>query len=145
MQNAFSEKLCMFSFSVFAMLIVDLLHKFELGVWRAILTHLLHILNSLKGHKLHELDRRKVIQLQCRSCQSTDILPVCRYHQVPTFRWDTIQCFSMNASEMKRLAAHDFEDLLQVCNGSVAASKRMTELSSTVCSSCVRRFAARPP
>lgn len=51
----------MFSFNVFAMLVVDLLHEFKLGVWKAILMHLLHMLNSLKGNKLHELDQRKVI------------------------------------------------------------------------------------
>ena len=38
-----------------------------------------------------------------------------RYHQVPTFGWDTIRKFSNNALEMKKLAARDFEDLIQVC------------------------------
>ncbi|KAJ3846111.1 hypothetical protein EV368DRAFT_77133 [Lentinula lateritia] len=36
-----------------------------------------------------------------------------RFHQIPTFGLDTIRLFSNNASEMKRLAARDFEDLLQ--------------------------------
>jgi hypothetical protein len=36
------------------------------------------------------------------------------YRQVPTFGRDTIRKFSNNASEMKKLAARDFEDLLQV-------------------------------
>ena len=40
------------------MLVVDLLHEFELGVWKAIFIHLLRILDSLKDGKLHELDRR---------------------------------------------------------------------------------------
>lgn len=40
------------------MLVVDLLHEFELGVWKAIFSHLLRILDSLKGNKLQELDRR---------------------------------------------------------------------------------------
>jgi hypothetical protein len=51
----------MFGFNVFAMLVVDLLHEFELGVWKAIFIHLLRVLDSLKGNKLRELDRRKVI------------------------------------------------------------------------------------
>jgi len=34
--------------------------------------------------------------------------------QVPTFSQDTIQHFHKNVSEMKRLAARDFEDVLQV-------------------------------
>jgi hypothetical protein len=43
------------------------------------------------------------------------------YRQVPTFGRDMIQKFSNNASEMKKLAARDFEDLLQVCR-SVSSS-----------------------
>ena len=38
-----------------------------------------------------------------------------RYRQVPTFGTSTIRWFSGNASGMKKLAARDFEDLLQVC------------------------------
>jgi len=34
---------------------------------------------------------------------------------VPTFGRDTIRRFSSNVSELKRLTARDFEDLLQVC------------------------------
>lgn len=37
-----------------------------------------------------------------------------RYRWVPTFGSDTIRKFTTNASEMKKLAARDFEDLLQV-------------------------------
>ena len=33
---------------------------------------------------------------------------------MPMFGSSTIRRFAMNASEMKKLAAHDFEDLLQV-------------------------------
>jgi hypothetical protein len=40
------------------MLVVDLLHEFELGVWKSIFTHLLRILDGLKGNTLGELDRR---------------------------------------------------------------------------------------
>jgi hypothetical protein len=36
------------------------------------------------------------------------------FRQVPTFGRDTIRRFSNNVSEMKKLAARDFEDLLQV-------------------------------
>ena len=42
------------------MLVVDLLHEFELGVWKSILVHLLRIVDSLKGAVLAELDRRWV-------------------------------------------------------------------------------------
>ena len=60
MKNAFSDKLSALGFNLFMMLVVDLLHEFELGVWKAIFTHLLCILDSLKDGKLHELDRRCV-------------------------------------------------------------------------------------
>ena len=59
-KNAFSDKLSAFGFNLFIMLVVDLLHEFELGVWKAVFTHLLCILDSLKNGKLHELDRRYI-------------------------------------------------------------------------------------
>ncbi|KAG0694659.1 hypothetical protein DFH29DRAFT_1006136 [Suillus ampliporus] len=75
------------------MLVVDLMHEFELGVWKALFTHLIHILSAAHtGDVLvHELD-----------CRLT-----------PTFGRDTIRKFASNASEMKKMAARDFEDLLQ--------------------------------
>lgn len=45
-------------FNLFCILVVDLLHEFELGVWKAIFIHLLRILDSLKKNALGELDRR---------------------------------------------------------------------------------------
>jgi hypothetical protein len=43
---------------VFVALVVDLLHEFELGVWRMLLVHLLRILCALNKDLIHELDRR---------------------------------------------------------------------------------------
>lgn len=42
------------------MLVVDLLHEFELGVWKALFIHLIRILSAAgKNDRLvHELDRR---------------------------------------------------------------------------------------
>lgn len=57
-QNAFSERLCHTGFNFFLMLVVDLLHEFELGVWKAVLIHLLRILDSVDKSKIDELDRR---------------------------------------------------------------------------------------
>ena len=78
------------------MLVVDLMHKFELGIWKALFTHLLRILSATTvGDTLvNELDRR--------------------YRMIPTFSRDTIRKFTSNTSEMKNMAACDFEDLLQV-------------------------------
>ena len=42
----------------------------------------------------------------------TDTYP--SYHQIPTFGHDTIRRFRCNVSELKKMAARDFEDLLQV-------------------------------
>ena len=39
-------------------LVVDLLHEFELRVWKSIFIHLLRILDSLKGMVLAELDHQ---------------------------------------------------------------------------------------
>jgi hypothetical protein len=36
------------------------------------------------------------------------------FRNIPTFGSSTIRRFATNASEMKKLAARDFEDLLQV-------------------------------
>ncbi|KAF9242150.1 hypothetical protein BU15DRAFT_73077 [Melanogaster broomeanus] len=91
--NAFSTRLGHTGFDFFMMLVVDLLHEFELGVWKAIFTHLLRILDSLKKGELAELDHR--------------------YRDVPNFGRDTIRRFRKNVSDMKRTAARDFEDLLQ--------------------------------
>lgn len=40
------------------MFVVDLMHEYELGVWRATFIHLLRILQAFNSNLLHELDRR---------------------------------------------------------------------------------------
>ncbi|KIK80032.1 hypothetical protein PAXRUDRAFT_36300 [Paxillus rubicundulus Ve08.2h10] len=56
--NTFSQMLGHTGFDFFIMLVVNLLHKFELGLWKAILIHLLCILNSLKKPEISELDQQ---------------------------------------------------------------------------------------
>ena len=41
---------------MFPMLVVDLLHEFEIGVWKAVFIHLLRLLDSLSEALKHELD-----------------------------------------------------------------------------------------
>ncbi|GBE88462.1 hypothetical protein SCP_1302770 [Sparassis crispa] len=77
------------------MFIPDLMHKFELGVWKAIFTHLLRILYAVSEDAIQKFDMQ--------------------FHKVPTFGRDTIRRFSNNVSAMKKLAARDFEDILQCC------------------------------
>jgi hypothetical protein len=57
-QNAFSECLAEFLFNFFVLFVVDLLHEFELGVWKAIFTHLMHILFAAGGTAVQELNWR---------------------------------------------------------------------------------------
>jgi hypothetical protein len=59
-QNAFSEKLSPVGFNFFLMFVVDLMHEFELGVWKALFIHLIRILTSVDKSLVHDLDRRCV-------------------------------------------------------------------------------------
>lgn len=58
LQNAFSDRLSPLGFNLFKMLLPDLMHEIELGIWRAIFIHLLRILESVGEDRLMELDRR---------------------------------------------------------------------------------------
>jgi len=80
------------------MLTVDLMHEIELGVWKAIFTHLVRMLYSLGPTMVDQLNAR--------------------YREIPTFGRSTIRRFAADVSEMKKLAARDFEDILQVCDNS---------------------------
>ena len=60
-QNAFSSKLVLFGFNMFDMLVVDLMHEVELGVWKAVFIHLLCILDCQNAALKHELDRRQAV------------------------------------------------------------------------------------
>ncbi|KAJ2934434.1 hypothetical protein H1R20_g2679, partial [Candolleomyces eurysporus] len=92
--NAFSKRLRTAKFDIFSALTVDLLHEFELGVWKALFIHLLRVLEASQKHDVlvHELDKQ--------------------YRLVPAFG-KTIRRFSLNVSEMKKKAAQDYKDLLQ--------------------------------
>jgi hypothetical protein len=59
-------KLGPFGFDPFIMLVVDMMHEFELGVWKAVFTHLIRLLYAAApgGSIITELDRRCVV---CRS------------------------------------------------------------------------------
>ncbi|KAF7973003.1 hypothetical protein HWV62_16378 [Athelia sp. TMB] len=84
-QNTFAEKLTPFGFDPHQIMVVDLMHEFELGVWKAVFIHLIRILHAASpgGRLVGQLDRSK------------------------------IRKFTTNVSEMKKLAAHNYEDLLQ--------------------------------
>jgi|ERR1700733_859460 len=44
MQNTFADKLGPFGFDPYRMLVVDLMHEFELGVWKYTFIHILRVL-----------------------------------------------------------------------------------------------------
>ncbi|KAG2737185.1 hypothetical protein P692DRAFT_201670522, partial [Suillus brevipes Sb2] len=94
--NKFAQKLGPLGLDSFHMLVVDFMHECELGPWKALFIHLLRLLYALpRGSELvADLDSR--------------------FRQVPTFGNGVIRMFSNNTSEMKKLAARDFEDILQV-------------------------------
>jgi len=43
---------------MFEMLVVDLMHEIEIGVWKVVFIHLLCLLECLCDNLKHELDRR---------------------------------------------------------------------------------------
>jgi len=102
-------------FDLFPALVVDLLHEFELGVWKMTFTHLIRLLNAASP------GGAAVTLLNSRYWPTNMLLLMLlftffhsRYRQISPFGRDTIRRFPDNASEMKRLAARNFEDLLQV-------------------------------
>ncbi len=59
-QNAFSYRLSRLGFNFFSMFVPDLLHEFELGVWKAIFKHLIRILYAQGNDFIQMLNDRYV-------------------------------------------------------------------------------------
>lgn len=96
------------------------MHEVELGVWKGLMIHLIRILRSENEHLVHELDRRFVILSSLNLFLIHKTHALCRYRLVPTFGRDTIRRFRANTSDLKHMAARDFEDFLQVSMTSVS-------------------------
>ncbi|EGO03207.1 hypothetical protein SERLA73DRAFT_46200, partial [Serpula lacrymans var. lacrymans S7.3] len=92
--NVFAERLTPFGFDSFQISVVDLMHEFELGVWKSTFTHLICLLFSISHSAVADLDAR--------------------YRQILPFGQGNICAFVTNISEMRKLAARNFEDILQV-------------------------------
>ncbi|KIM66091.1 hypothetical protein SCLCIDRAFT_111422, partial [Scleroderma citrinum Foug A] len=56
--NSFSECLGQFSFNIFPVLVVDLLHEFELGVAKSVLRHLIHLIHAIDPNLVNTLNER---------------------------------------------------------------------------------------
>ncbi|KAJ2920454.1 hypothetical protein H1R20_g16640, partial [Candolleomyces eurysporus] len=96
-ENALQTSLASFDFSILSTLVVDLLHEVEIGVWKRLFIHLIWLLDAFTWPSGPTLAAKLDF----------------RYRSTPTFGQDSIRKFSSNASEMKRRAARDYENLLQ--------------------------------
>ncbi|KZT63977.1 hypothetical protein DAEQUDRAFT_815297 [Daedalea quercina L-15889] len=92
-QSAFSVRLADTGFNFYSVFVPDVLHEFELGVWKAIFIHLLRILYAEGKDRIQIMNER--------------------FRRVPTFGRSTIRRFARNVSGMKQMAGRDFEDILQ--------------------------------
>ncbi|KAE9410585.1 hypothetical protein BT96DRAFT_984098 [Gymnopus androsaceus JB14] len=90
--NAFSEAFEELGFNYFQLFVVDLMHEVELGVFKDLFTHLIQMCHAMGKDTVQELNER--------------------FRKIPTFGRSTIRWFVNNVSEMKKLGARDFEDLL---------------------------------
>lgn len=95
------------------MLAVDILHDWEIGAWKATFIHLIRILYAADAAQVNTLDARCVCSLK-KQYFVTGFTFKNSFRSTPTFGRDTIRKFSANSSEMKKLAARDYEDILQV-------------------------------
>lgn len=75
MQNAFSERLAGEGFDFFVLLVVDLMHEFELGVWKNLLTHLIRILNAEGSEKVQLFNERCVYRLIAKFSNVLTMIP----------------------------------------------------------------------
>jgi hypothetical protein len=59
-KNAFGEKLGPYGFDLHHMFVVDLMHEFELGIWKSTFVHIIRVLHAaVPGDKaIVELNRR---------------------------------------------------------------------------------------
>jgi hypothetical protein len=97
-------------FNFFTMFVPDLLHEVELGGVKSLFAHLVRILYAYDGDSVTELDKRYTFCVtHARHSHALN-----RFFKIPKFGRGTIRRFHANASEMKKLAARDFEDILQV-------------------------------
>ncbi|KAJ2980785.1 hypothetical protein NUW54_g10956 [Trametes sanguinea] len=109
-QAAFSQRIGEVNpgFNFYEIFAPDLMHEFELGMWKETFLHLMCLLHVQGRDTVQEFDRRFVILISHMSTSSQDR----RMCAMPTFGSDTIWKFWNNVSRQNRLAACDFEDFL---------------------------------
>ncbi|EIW52144.1 uncharacterized protein TRAVEDRAFT_24454 [Trametes versicolor FP-101664 SS1] len=88
-RSAFSTRLREHGFNFYSLFVPDLLHEFEIGVWKSIFTHILRLLHAVGEDRIQVFNKR--------------------FRQIPTFGRSTIRRFSSNVSDTGKLAARDYE------------------------------------
>lgn len=88
------------------------MHEFELGVWKSVFIHLIRMLDSLGPDIKADFNARFFIQLPF-ICSCSYAWFAARFRALGTFGIDTIRRFYDDVTEMKKLAARDYEDILQ--------------------------------
>ena len=58
LQSAFISTLSQFGLDFFSLFVVDLMHEFELGVWKAVFMHLVRILHTQGAEIIALFDQR---------------------------------------------------------------------------------------
>lgn len=58
MQSAFSTRLSKFGFNHYGLYVPDVLHEFELGVWKDVYLHILRLLDAEGGDSIIKFNSR---------------------------------------------------------------------------------------
>ena len=120
LQSTFSARFAAFGRDLYRMFVPDVMHEFDLGVWKSGFTHLLRVLASLPGDGLQKLDARSVVGPGSSSRRV--LMGTYRYSRIRTFGRDTIRKFGTNSSAMQQFAARDFEQHLKVGDSALTSS-----------------------
>ncbi|KAI0349313.1 hypothetical protein OH77DRAFT_1507530 [Trametes cingulata] len=91
-KSAFSTRLSPFGVNFYDLFAPDLLHEFELGVWKGVFRHLVRLVAAQGDDMLKEFNRRM--------------------RHMPTYGRDKIRRFWNDVASRKNVAARDYEDFL---------------------------------
>ena len=110
-QNSFCERLSPFGFKLYPILVVDLLHEFELGVLKSVLKHLLRIINAVDPREIDILNERCA-----RHLLGNVVTDKCsdRFTRISSFGLNAIRCFPPDVADTSQRPAWFFEHVLQV-------------------------------
>jgi hypothetical protein len=89
------------------------MHEFELGVWKALLIHLVRILHSLGSQHIQEFNSQYVVP-NFLNLHHPKLSVYLSFRQITPFGRSSIRRFTHNVTDMKKLATRDFKDILQV-------------------------------